>query len=53
MLEKAETQARIKAITEIAAFDAHTYKFIDGEPSAYFSAWDYARQRCAEICGES
>lgn len=27
--------------------------FIVGEPAPFFSAWDYARKRCREICGES
>lgn len=28
--------------------------FIVGEPSPFpFSAWDYAKKRCSQICGES
>lgn len=27
--------------------------FITGEPSAFFSAREYAEKRCAEICGEN
>jgi len=28
--------------------------FIVGEPAPFhFSAWDYARERCSQICGES